>query len=639
MWSRCKRLWVHRFVAFALEVTLGALALCSQEKARQDEKSFRETLDVHVVDVDVVALNQDGTVVTDLTKDDFQVTDDGKKIQVQYFARPGEADGAAAAGAPATGPAAAPQPAPGAAAPGSRPRAPRQVILFVDLDSHDVPSRNRVLDEVAGQLGAVKGSMTAMVVTFGENGLHIEQPFSSSPADWAAGLAAAKEMPSRGVMRAAQRQSVLERIESVKSNERGDVDDRRHFRNELPEVIGLVREQAEKARTEAVTTLIALRTLCSALSAVPGPKSLVYVGDGIAVRPGEELFGVVADLFQGERTFEQRGGFYDEPPNPGTGPAPSQSDNAKRRAELDDAAKNVGPSMDSADSLRAEAAALDLTEDMRALTADANNQRVTLYGLSSATRSGIARASRDGRVSAATSITYDGMQSREDFLTDVAELTGGLAIGPDAQVKSFLDQVLADPTRFYSLGYVSPHGGDAKYHKIKVKVNRKGVELRHRDGYIDRTRDVRIGDVVAGALLFGSGENPHHLALEVVSQAPADKNLVEVTIGVRLPMDELQLVPVAGQHQAKLELYVQSRDGRGILAPLRVVDLTVAVPDEQMAAAKGKLYGAHVPVLLAKGAQTVAIGVVEPEAQRTSVARTVVVVTTPSGGARERAPG
>ncbi len=78
---------------------------------------------------------------------------------------------------------------------------------------------------------------------------------------------------------------------------------------------------------------------------------------------------------------------------------------------------------------------------------------------------------------------------------------------------------MADEDNRYSLAYVSPHGGDSRFHRIKVKVNRKGVELRHREGYIDRPRDVRVGDLVAGALLLGSGENPHQLEMEMASQA------------------------------------------------------------------------------------------------------------------------
>ena len=129
-------------------------------------------------------------------------------------------------------------------------------------------------------------------------------------------------------------------------------------------------------------------------------------------------------------------------------------------------------------------------------------------------------------------LNYDVARSqvREQSLQLMAGETGGLALPPGAGVTSFMDRVLADEANRYSLAYVSPHGGDSRFHKIKVKVNRKGVELRHREGYIDRPRDVRVGDLVAGALLLGWSENPHRLEMEVVSQAPAENDEMAVTL-------------------------------------------------------------------------------------------------------------
>ena len=44
-------------------------------------------LDVNLVNVDVVVVDKKGELVTDLGRDDFQIIDDGKKVEVEYFAR------------------------------------------------------------------------------------------------------------------------------------------------------------------------------------------------------------------------------------------------------------------------------------------------------------------------------------------------------------------------------------------------------------------------------------------------------------------------------------------------------------------------------------------------------------------------
>jgi hypothetical protein len=293
--------------------------------------------------------------------------------------------------------------------------------------------------------------------------------------------------------------------------------------------------------------------------------------------------------------------------------------------------------MESADSLRSEATALDLSEELRALTAIANSQRVTLYGLSSGAGAALdgGNVVADGRVTPGARISFDLSRARlrQESLRRMADDTGGRAVGPDETADGLLARVLADAGSVYSLGYASPHGGDAKYHRIKVKVARKGVELRHRAGYVDRGRDLRIGDLVAAALLFGEADNPHRLELQVLSQKPVENGRVEVTLELSLPMAELQLAPVDGRRETKLELYVQSRDATGAMTPLKIVDLAVVVPEDQLAIAKGKLWGAHLPLLLTTGPQSIAVGLVEPGAQRTSVARTRIDVAARS---RER---
>jgi hypothetical protein len=289
----------------------------------------------------------------------------------------------------------------------------------------------------------------------------------------------------------------------------------------------------------------------------------------------------------------------------------------------------------STQTLRTDALGLDLTPEIRALTATANSHRVTIYGLSSDVPGGAAQADMNlgARVSPSAALTYDvsRAQTREQSLRLMADETGGLSLPPNAGVGPFMDRVLADQENRYSLAYVSPHGGDSEFHRIKVKVNRKGVELRHREGYIDRPREVRVGDLVAGALLLGWTENPHRLEMEVASQTPGENDEVTVTLGIHIPIDELHLVPAGDNQEAKLDLYVLSKDAKGELAPLRSVSFTVSLSPAQMAQSKGKFYGATLPVPLTKGAHTVAVGILEPAAQRTSVVRTAVEVGSADG--------
>ena len=70
---------------------------------------------------------------------------------------------------------------------------------------------------------------------------------------------------------------------------------------------------------------------------------------------------------------------------------------------------------------------------------------------------------------------------------------------------------------------------------------------------------------------------------------------------------------------------------------MRSVSFTVTLSAEQLAQAKGKgkFYGANLPVPLKKGPHSIAVGIVEPAAQRTSVVKTELEV----GGAAGASSG
>jgi VWFA-related protein len=484
-----------------------------------------------------------------------------------------------------------------------------------------------LLDQLSDYLGSHAEETTAMVVTYGGTGLDVKLPFSASPAKWKTTLDAIKQMPSRGLVRASEQRRLVESIKQIQRH--GDsTRSLQGARDQLDELIGSVRTEAESMRMDGSAALRAAQTLVSVLSTVQGPKSLLYVGDGVPIHPGEDLYNLLADVFESDRRFNSGGGTASTAANPGSsGDGSGGSPASGGVAELPPI---VSPMAHSTQTLRTEAMSLDLTPELRALTATANSHRVTIYGLSSNVEGGAGRADMNlgSRVSASAALTYDlsRAQVREQSLQLMAGETGGLALPPSAGVASFMDRVLADEANRYSLAYVSPHGGDSRFHKIKVKVNRKGVELRHREGYIDRPREVRVGDLVAGALLLGWTENPHQLEMEVVSQAPAENGETAVTLRLHIPIDQLRLVPAGEQHEAKLDLFILSKDAEGTFSPMRSVSFTVTLSPSQMAQSKGKFYGANLPLSLVQGPHAVAVGMVEPAAQRTSIVRTEIEV-------------
>lgn len=71
-------------------------------------------------------------------------------------------------------------------------------------------------------------------------------------------------------------------------------------------------------------------------------------------------------------------------------------------------------------------------------------------------------------------------------LTWLSEGTGGKVLLGGKKYKAFRQVVKRDLSHYYQLSFYPRRGeADDKYHKIKVKVKRRGVDIRFREGYTD----------------------------------------------------------------------------------------------------------------------------------------------------------
>ena len=121
------------FGALALAATLAAAA-GAQEREPPQGADFGESIEVEVVNVDVVVTDKGGRRVLDLGRDDFELLVDGKKVAIEYFAAP--RPGTASPAAPAAAPEAAPAPAAG------------NLLVFVDQSALDSRASSTLIDGI-----------------------------------------------------------------------------------------------------------------------------------------------------------------------------------------------------------------------------------------------------------------------------------------------------------------------------------------------------------------------------------------------------------------------------------------------------------------------------------------------------------
>ena len=92
---------------------------------------------------------------------------------------------------------------------------------------------------------------------------------------------------------------------------------------------------------------------------------------------------------------------------------------------------------------------------------------------------------------------------RQEFLRMMAESTGGRAVVNDNDMERHVPVMLAESSSYYLLGVERPASREAgQLHRVEVRVNRRGANVRTRSGYYDPT----LREMEAAAEMAASGD-------------------------------------------------------------------------------------------------------------------------------------
>jgi VWFA-related protein len=537
------------------------------EASSQETESFVDIVNVSVVNVDVYVTDKQGQPVTGLRREDFQLFENNRPVEITNFYAVNEGK----ATTPPEEAAAVPAPAPEAAPPlpGKEPEAPKvpedqrlRLVVYIDNFNLRPFNRNRVMRELRAFIGQklTKGDQL-MLVTY-DRELHIRRTFTSDPGLIAAAMLDIEKISAQGVHADSERRDAMQRIEESRT---------------VSEAEGYARNYAQSSYNDLQFSVDALKKFLDALAGMPGRKAIVYVSDGLQMIAGQDVFYAVQNKY-GEQS---------------TGLTQTMEFDISRR----------------------------LTE----LTAQANANRVTFYTIDAAGlrpyESVSAENQGPGPSSPGMSQLIDSVRisNLQSTLQMLAEKTGGRAIINTNVVMPQLERIARDFNTYYSLGYTPAHYGDGRYYRIEVKVkDRKGLAVRHREGYRDKSTDARMSDGTLAALNFPFEENPLGIAVEFGQPKPRDDGYFLVPVIVRIPIGKLVLVPRELTEDAKVRLFIAAIDSRGSTSDVQQAPVPISIPKAEVTTAQGRQYVYTVTLLMRGGEQRVAVGVRDDVAAQAS---------------------
>src|SRR5262245_34389538 len=124
---------------------------------------------------------------------------------------------------------------------------------------------------------------------------------------------------------------------------------------------------------------------------------------------------------------------------------------------------------------------LDLLSDMREVWDTANRNNVSIYSIDPR---GLPGFKFDINENVNTQLDSKYLTSTQDTLRMMAENTDGRAIVNRNDLDVGMRQITKDSSAYYLIGYNSSQApSDGKFHEIKVRVKRPGVQVRARKGY------------------------------------------------------------------------------------------------------------------------------------------------------------
>lgn len=556
----------------ALAVAL--LALASWPALAQEK--IIETIEVRILNVDVVVRDRAGKPVTGLTKDDFELWDNDRKQVVTnaYEVRPAVTK----SGVVATLTASAPQaPAPVETTPAPPELRDRKIVLFIDNYSLPAQRRNQVLTAVQKFVDEKTRPDDQIMIVIWQHTPKILTQFTSDRKairDILTNLAKNADAGATSAHDAEMvRKTAQDLIDGAKEGKIGWSDAYR-------QAILNVDSYTEQITFDANHLLKALGDTAGALSGIEGRKAIVFAGAHLPEKPGIELYTYTFNRFQPYiRSLEV-----------------------------------------SSDAIMGRNNAVKFS--IQNAAEKAASAGVTFYVIDAADLRDSISAEYSGDYSS------DGTEHAMAYVNTamafnrLARMTGGVAMLAENFDAAF-DTLSADFNSYYSIGYRPTDDTPGRKHTIVVKTKNPAYVARARETYKAKTVDEQLNDrVLANIVSDVHGD----WKIEVASGPPrkdGDKYRVPVMLSLS---PTLTLLPKDGKLAGGFTIYLAVGTADGRRSEVTKIPQKVEIAPEGEAQLRSKPITFGALVIMTPGTNLVSVAAVDQITNATGFARTSVVL-------------
>jgi VWFA-related protein len=525
---------------------LAAFAAAGADVPAAGWPGVRAAVEVTVLDLDVVA-TKDGKLVTDLRKEEFAVKVSGKVLPLDYFTRVEEG----ALFGPDLSNASPDLVLESVKGDAGQRYIARQILLYVD-DEHMMPfDRPRALEGLRDLVYKLSPSDQVALFRYNRGATRPLVPFTSSKEALLDGIAKLAQMAPNGLNWHAQAETDYRQAKAS---------------NIYQTRVNIIRNYSTQAKVREENALSDLRRAISALAARSGKRTLLYVGTGIELHPGQTLAQSLG--FRGLQQFE-----YD-----------------------------VAPSY-------------------RAVLAEANESGVTIYTIDAR---GLTTDVDAGEAEPSELTPFERSSNRREVPAGLAGETGGFLFENRNVFKSAAEQIYRESSTFYSIGVTLANLSKKESYSIKVSVSRPGVTVRTRSSFIPRSAEKATRNLVELALVTPDARGDFDVAVSV--GLPTSKSLArrQSPLEAKIPISALTFHDAAGRKEAVFDVAIAAVEDDGSRSDVTVQRKTLSLDPKTWAADQGRFFLYDATVKTRTGNHRFVVTVKDVATNRTGLGSTSV---------------
>ncbi len=527
-----------------------------------------ESIDIRIINIDVVVTDRKGTPVKGLTKDDFELLENGVPKPITNFYEV-ETPGVAAAAATPAATATKPRP-PARIADEIPDNQKRRILFFIDNLSLHPFNRNRVFKEMKEfAKTTMRPGDEAMIATYNRS-LKVRVPFTRDVTVIQTTLDVIAGESALGVSARSERTDTESRIRDAQSYD---------------DALGIARQYSESIEHDLRQSVSSLNGLLTTLAGVEGKKILVLTSEGFPMQPGREIFYFIDEIAK-EKSWNQT-------------------------------------------SSMLEAMSFDGHREIESVAKTANANGITVYAIHAAGLDAGNDNSAERSTPTPYTVTQAAQSNTTESMQLMADMTGGLASIRTNNFKTAFNRIASDLDTYYSLGYRAGTERVDRQRSIQVrlKTRNRNYIVRSRQTFVEKSTYAEMSDRVVANALYPSKANDMRILTRIGTPvATSDEDLFRVPVDIQIPMESLTLVPQGeDMYSGGFDVYVVVANKDGDLSDVARKTHQIHVPKVDMPKTKGKFYTYSVELIMEKGLNRISVGVNDEISNTTGFARDQVL--------------